>query len=49
MRKARNRLSQPMEAVKVRITIPTNRFRLTKSVQNTQEDVERFLAALLKV
>jgi len=45
---ARTKLSAPMKAAKVKLTISANRFRLTPSVQNDMADVERFLAALPK-
>ncbi len=43
---ARKRLTEPMKAANVRITMGGNRFRLTPSVQTTMTDVDRFLAAL---
>lgn len=45
---ARKRLTEPMKAANVRITMGGNRFRLTPSVQTTMADVDRFLAALPK-
>lgn len=45
---ARKRLTEPMQAAKVRITMAGNRFRLTPSVQTSMTDVDRFLAALPK-
>ncbi|MEH3047358.1 aminotransferase class V-fold PLP-dependent enzyme [Sphingomonas adhaesiva] len=46
---ARERLTAPMAAAKVRLTIGANRFRLTPSVQNGHADIDRFLGALPKV
>lgn len=46
LKDARAKLSAPMKAAKVRLTLSANRFRLTPSVQNDMADIERFLAAL---
>ncbi len=43
---ARERLSAPLKAAKVQITLSRNRFRVSPSVFNTLDDVERLLAAL---
>lgn len=43
---ARAKLTEPMTAARVRLTISANRFRLTPSVQNGAADIDRFLAAL---
>ncbi len=45
---ARAKLSAPMKAANVRLTIGANRFRLTPSVQNSHADIDRFMAALPK-
>ena len=46
---ARERLSAPLKAAKVQITLSRNRFRVSPSVFNTMDDVERLLAALPRV
>jgi selenocysteine lyase/cysteine desulfurase len=43
---ARERLSAPLKAAKVQITLSRNRFRISPSVFNTMDDIERLLAAL---
>jgi selenocysteine lyase/cysteine desulfurase len=43
---ARERLSAPLKAAKVQITVSRNRFRVSPSVFNTMDDIERLLAAL---
>ena len=46
---ARRVLAAPMAQAKVSLTLSANRFRLTPSVQNDHDDIERFLAALPRV
>jgi len=43
---ARERLAAPLKAAKVQITLSRNRFRVSPSVFNTMDDIERLLAAL---
>lgn len=43
---ARERLAGPLKAAKVRITLSRNRFRVSPSVFNTMDDIERLLAVL---
>lgn len=45
---ARDRLTKPLAMAGVKITLSSNRFRLTPSIQNTEADIERFLRALPK-
>ncbi|MDB5669791.1 MAG: aminotransferase [Alphaproteobacteria bacterium] len=45
---ARKALAEPMKAAKIRLTLSANRFRLTPSVFNDHDDVDRVLAALPK-
>ncbi len=43
---ARERLATPLKAAKVQITLSRNRFRISPSVFNTMDDIERLLAVL---
>jgi len=43
---ARERLTAPLKAAKMQITLSRNRFRVSPSVFNTLDDIERLLAAL---
>lgn len=43
---ARERLAAPLKAAKMQITLSRNRFRVSPSVFNTLDDIERLLAAL---
>lgn len=43
---ARDKLAAPLAAAKVQITLSRNRFRITPSVFNDSDDIERLLAAL---
>jgi hypothetical protein len=43
------KLSDPLKAAKVQITLSRNRFRVCPSVFNDGDDIERLLAALPRI
>jgi selenocysteine lyase/cysteine desulfurase len=48
LKDARDKLSEPMKAANIRMTISANRFRVSLAVFNDMNDVDRLLAALPK-
>jgi selenocysteine lyase/cysteine desulfurase len=48
LKDARAKLSEPMKAADIRMTISANRFRVSLAVFNDMNDVDRLLAALPK-